>query len=229
VTRTDWLTSRHSFAFGSHYDPANTHCGVLMANNEDTLRAGSGFEPHPHRELEIVTWVLDGVLAHEDSVGNSGVLRPGTVQRMSAGTGVRHAERSVGPRDTHYLQMWLACDQPGTPPSYAQADVTTRLADGSLTPIVSGDSDVEAPIRLAQSAATLYAARLPGAASLRLPAGRWAHLFVARGRVELPAVPSPGGALSAGDAVRITDGAVDAVTGSEPAEILLWVMNTTLG
>ena len=96
VTRTDWLDSRHSFSYGPRYDPANTHFGLLLACNEDRLAAGAGFAEHPHRDVEVVTWVVAGVLRHADDAGHRGVARPGVVQRMSAGVGVRHSEHAGG-------------------------------------------------------------------------------------------------------------------------------------
>src|SRR5215213_9553493 len=93
ATNISWLDSKHSFSFGGHYDPNNTHFGLLLVNNDDRVLAGSGFETHPHRDMEIVTWVLEGSLVHQDSEGNSGILYPGLAQRMSAGTGILHSEK----------------------------------------------------------------------------------------------------------------------------------------
>jgi quercetin 2,3-dioxygenase len=102
-TRTEWLDSRHSFSFGPHYDPANTHFGLLMVSNEDVVTAGTGFDTHQHRDMEIVTWVLSGALVHADSTGHSGMIHPGVAQRMSAGSGILHSEKSDVACDVHFV------------------------------------------------------------------------------------------------------------------------------
>src|SRR5437868_15358426 len=108
VTTTSWLHSRHSFSFGDHYDAANTHHGLLLVNNDDIVAPAAGFDTHPHRDMEIVTWVLSGQLAHADSMGNSGVIYPGLAQRMSAGTGVQHSEKNGSSSEpAHFVQMWV--------------------------------------------------------------------------------------------------------------------------
>src|SRR3954470_20340344 len=110
-TSIDWLDSRHSFSFGPHWNPANTGHGLLIVSNDDRVRAGSGFSTHPHRDMEIVTWVLDGELEHKDSEGNKGVLYPGLAQRMSAGTGIWHSEMNPSAeKDVHFIQMWVLPD-----------------------------------------------------------------------------------------------------------------------
>jgi redox-sensitive bicupin YhaK (pirin superfamily) len=123
VTKAPWLTSRHSFSFGVHYDPYNTHHGALLVNNEDIVEPGAGFETHPHRDMEIVTWVVEGSLAHRDSAGNSGVIYPGLAQRLSAGSGISHSESNESAtQPVHFVQMWVAPDMSGTAPSYQQQD-----------------------------------------------------------------------------------------------------------
>jgi redox-sensitive bicupin YhaK (pirin superfamily) len=121
VTRTDWLHSAHSFSFGSHFDPANTSHGLLVVHNEDIVSPGGGFDTHRHADMEIITWVLSGALAHEDSTGRRGVLTPGVVQRMSAGSGVQHSERNAsgdaGGEPVHFVQMWVVPDEPGVSPA----------------------------------------------------------------------------------------------------------------
>ena len=116
-TVTGWLDSRHSFSYGSAYDPANTHFGLLLACNEDRLAAGAGFAEHPHRDVEVLTWVVSGSLRHADDAGHHGVARPGVVQRMSAGGGVRHSEYA-GEEPAHYVQMWVRPAEFGGPPRY---------------------------------------------------------------------------------------------------------------
>ena len=122
VTTTPWLTSRHSFSFGDHYDPDNTHHGLLLVNNDDIVAPGTGFDTHPHRDMEIVTWVLQGELAHHDSIGNRGVIYPGLAQRMSAGSGILHSEKNDSPTEpVHFVQMWVVPDEAGIAPELSTA------------------------------------------------------------------------------------------------------------
>src|SRR3954447_15068068 len=115
-TDMGWLDSAHSFSFGHHYDPRNTHHGLLLVNNDDTVAPGTGFETHPHRDMEIVTWVLRGSLVHRDSTGRTGVIHPGLAQRMSAGTGIRHSERNDAHDPVRFVQMWVVPDEGGGAP-----------------------------------------------------------------------------------------------------------------
>lgn len=225
VTRTAWLNSRHSFSFNDYYDPGNTHHGVLLVNNDDVVAPGAGFAGHPHRDAEIVTWVLSGALRHRDSIGNSGVIHPGLAQRMSAGTGIQHSEQNESADEpVHFVQMWIAPDAVGRTPGYQQRDIGAALAGGGLVMVASGNDDAAA-ITIGNVAATLYAARLQPGSSIELPAARYRHLFVPRGRADLEAV----GALDAGDAVRFTGSGGERVTATEPAEILIWAMDRRLG
>lgn len=220
ASTTDWLQSRHSFSFADYYDPANTHHGLLLVNNDDVVAPGSGFDTHPHRDMEIVTWVLSGQLAHEDSMGNSGVIYPGLAQRMSAGTGVQHSEKNGSAREpVHFVQMWVLPDTAGLTPSYQQQEVD--LAN-TLTPIASGA--VDAAVTLHNRDATLYGARLRPGDSVELPRALFVHLFVARGSVTLEGA----GPLAEGDAARLTDSG-GRVTTDADAEILVWEMNAGLG
>lgn len=220
ASTTDWLQSRHSFSFADYYDPANTHHGLLLVNNDDIVAPGAGFDTHPHRDMEIVTWVLSGQLAHQDSMGNSGVIYPGLAQRMSAGTGVQHSEKNGSASEpVHFVQMWVLPDTAGITPSYQQQEI--ELAE-SLTPIASGS--VDAAVTLHNRNATLYGARLRPGDSVQLPSARYVHLFVARGTVTLEG----SGPLSEGDAARLTD-AGGRVTADTETEILVWEMNAGLG
>ncbi|MDS1114121.1 pirin family protein [Gordonia westfalica] len=236
VTTTDWLTSRHGFSFGDHYDPANTHFGALLAFNDEVVAPGEGFDLHHHQESEIVTWVVSGTLVHRDSAGHSGVLYPGLVQRMSAGTGVEHSERNdpspelvgSGTEPVRYVQMWLMPDRHGLTPSYDQADVADRLATGELVPVASGDPDRRAAISVANAGASLYAARLGPGGTVELPAARFTHLFVVEGRAEVT-VDGESAVLNPGDAVRGVDAELVSVTADTGAEILVWSMATGLG
>jgi redox-sensitive bicupin YhaK (pirin superfamily) len=243
TTRTEWLDSRHSFAFGQHYEPDNTSFGVLLAHNEDVLAPGAGFDPHPHRDLEILTWVVEGTLAHSDSAGASGTLQPGQVQRMTAGSGVRHSERNGSAnRPVRLVQAWVLPDATGVRPDYEQRDVGESLAGGDLTTIASGleRHDGTDVVRIHQRAAALHAARLQGNASVSLPTAPYVHLFVTRGSVtvdlgagDVLAGESISGEVShaqrrvtlqAGDALRITGAEGQGVRAESSAEILVWEM-----
>lgn len=237
-TRIDWLDSHHSFSFGPHYDPRNTHFGVLMVSNDDVVTAGSGFDTHPHRDMEIVTWVLSGSLVHQDSTGHSGIIYPGLAQRMSAGTGILHSEKNdswrldaTRPRhdeDVHFVQMWVVPDTEQISPGYEQLDIGKELDSGDLVVVASGmprHAD-ERAISIRQQHAALYAARVRPGASTSLPVAPLIHLFVARGSVQLEGA----GALGTGDSARITAGdGHRVVAGPDGAEVLVWEMHATLG
>ena len=224
-TRTPWLDSRHSFSFGAHYDPADTHHGLLLVNNDDVVAPGTGFDTHPHRDMEIVTWVLCGSLVHQDSTGHTGVVLPGLAQRMSAGTGILHSERNDRHDDpVHFVQMWVVPDEYGIAPGYAQRDVDAELRSGALVPVASGRHGHDSAIRIANRHATLHAARLEPGGTVALPEAPSLHLFVARGAVALEAA----GPLDRGDAVRFTATGGQRVTAAVPAEILVWEMHATL-
>jgi redox-sensitive bicupin YhaK (pirin superfamily) len=221
------LDSRHSFSFGRHYDPDNVRFGLLVVSNHDRVAAGAGFQPHSHRDMEIVSWVLAGALEHADDAGHRAVVRPGLVQRTSAGAGIVHSERAHGGEPVEFVQMWVLPDETGGEPDYAQADVVAALAAGGLVPVASGmpqHRDTAAvPIR--QRDAALYAARLATGESVPLPAAPYLHLYLARGRVALHGA----GELQAGDAARITaagpgPGPGLQVTAGTPAELLVWEM-----
>ncbi|MGH3795513.1 MAG: pirin family protein [Pseudonocardiaceae bacterium] len=245
-TDLDWLSSRHSFSFGRHYDPRNTHFGLLLVSNDDVVQAGMGFETHPHRDMEIVTWVLEGSLVHQDSEGNSGLIYPGLAQRMSAGTGILHSETndswrldSAGPqeaqphdRDVHFVQMWVPPDTRAVEPGYEQLDINDELGtvdagSGELVVVASGmeaHRDSRA-ISIRQQLAALYAARLQPDAGVSLPTASFVHLFVARGSVALEG----SGSLDVGDAARIALSEGRRVTaGPDGAEILVWEMAARL-
>ncbi len=225
----------HSFSFGAHYDPANTSFGLLLAHNDDVVRPGRGYPTHPHRDLEIVTWVLSGALVHEDSTGRRAVLRPGAVQRLGAGGGVLHAEgndawRLTGgpPHDDplHLVQMWVAPDGRGRDAEYEQRDVAAELAGGELVPVASGLARHAgtSAVRIAQPQAALHVARLPPGADVALPDAPYLHLFVALGEAELPGA----GRLGAGDAVRATGSGGLHLRSLAGAEVLVWEMHADL-
>jgi quercetin 2,3-dioxygenase len=231
-TNIGWLDSKHSFSFSRHWDPGNTHHGLLLVNNDDIVVPGSGFETHPHRDMEIVTWVLQGSLVHQDSTGHSGVIYPGLAQRMSAGTGILHSEKNDSWRlaggdrhddPVHFVQMWVVPDEGGITPGYEQLEIEDELLRGGLVPVASGmdKHDGRSAIRIKNRYAALYAARLKADQSVELPEAPYLHLFVLRGTVDLEGA----GTLTAGDAVRFTATGGQKVTGLEPSEILVWEMH----
>ncbi|CAJ1496153.1 pirin family protein [[Mycobacterium] holstebronense] len=225
ATRAPWLTSRHSFSFNDYYDPDNTHHGLLLVNNDDVVAPGAGFDTHPHRDAEIVTWVLSGALSHRDSIGNTGVIHPGLAQRMSAGTGILHSEKNDSASEpVHFIQMWIMPDTPGRTPGYQQQDVGDALAGGGLIPVASG-SDPDAAISIGNAGATLHVARLQPGDHVGLPESPYAHLFVAVGHVDMEGA----GALHTGDAVHCTGGGGQRITASAQSEILIWEMHGRLG
>jgi quercetin 2,3-dioxygenase len=239
-TRLGWLDSKHSFSFGRRYDPANTHHGLLLVNNDDIVKPGTGFETHPHQDMEIVTWVLQGSLVHQDSEGHTGVIYPGLAQRMSAGTGILHSEKNdswrlAGPEQNddahrdpvHFVQMWVVPDERGIAPGYEQLEIDHELLSGGLVTVASGmpEHDGAAAIRIKNRYAALHAARLQPGQSVQLPDAPFLHLFVPRGRVTLEGA----GPLETGDAVRFTATGGQRVTAAEPAEILVWEMHAHLG
>jgi len=219
-TQIGWLDSWHSFSFGRHYDPANTHYGLLLVSNDDRVAPARGFPPHFHRDMEIVTWVLAGRLEHRDSEGNHGDLYPGLAQRMSAGTGIEHSEMNPSPtEEVHFVQMWVPPDTEGVAPGYEQRDVNRELEKGGLRPIASGQGH-EGAISIHQGDAVLWGARLAPGETTTVPDGGHVHVFVAAGDVDL----EDAGPLTEGDAARLTGaGARTLSAGPGGAELLVWV------
>ena len=159
-TDIGWLDSWHSFSFGEHYDPRNTGHGLLIVSNDDRVAPAGGFGTHGHADVEIVTWVLEGALAHRDSTGTDGVIEPGLAQRMSAGTGIRHSEMNASSTaDVHFVQMWVLPDTEGIEPGYEQREVGAALAGGGLVPVASGRGH-DGAIHIHQREAVLWAGRL---------------------------------------------------------------------
>ncbi|MFS3128384.1 pirin family protein [Nocardioides sp. Bht2] len=209
--------TRHSFSFGSAYDPDNLRFGLLVCHNDDLIAPGYGYDEHPHSHLEVVTWVLEGALSHRDSRGNTGELLAGQAQVMSAGDGLRHSE-TVDPAagTTRFIQAWVLPDEPGGEPRYSTGSFAL---DASWTPVAAGTGH-DAAARLRAGGATLWAAR-PGAGELlTVPSTPFAHLFVASGTARLS---HDGGTvdLDAGDAVRFRDEQAEVVTATA-SELLLW-------
>ena len=219
VSRDEGRSTRHSFSFGDHYDPDNVGFGPMVCHDDHLLRGGAGFPDHPHRDLEIVTWVLSGALVHTASVGAPTAVGAGQVQVLSAGTGILHseiAEHGSGP--TRFVQTWVRPDEPGAAPSYASAAVHDVVAGGGLVPVVSG-RDGGAVARIGTASATLHAAVLDPGESVTLPDDPLQHVFVATGSLARSSLAEP---LSAGDAFRISDRPELRLTAAAPTELLVW-------
>ncbi|MBY4036517.1 pirin family protein [Rhodococcus fascians] len=220
----EWLDSKQSFPATGNYDLAANAHGLLMVHNEDTVFPGEGFDSHQHENMEIVTWVLEGTLKHTDSEGNSGLIYPGLVQRMSAGTGIRHTETNASSRTSReklrVVQMWIPPDTDGTDPSYEELDVQDQLANGELVPVASGMPG-RGGVRIGNRYATLHAARLAPGESVTVPDAPYGHVFVADGSAVFETV----GDVAQGDAVRLTATGGYRVTASTASEILIWEMH----
>ncbi|MBX3660912.1 MAG: pirin family protein [Burkholderiales bacterium] len=212
-----WLDSYHSFSFADYYDPEHMGYGPLRVINEDRVQAGSGFGTHGHRDMEIISYVLDGALAHQDSMGNGSAIVPGDVQRMSAGSGVRHSEYNHSRSGvTHFLQIWIEPKFTGIKPSYEQKHFSADEKRGRLRLIVSPDGR-DGSVSMNQDA-FLYAGLFDGleSAELTIPAGRRAYVHVARGSVSVN-----GERLRAGDALKTGAGSIE-ITRGEGAEVLVF-------
>lgn len=226
-TRTAGIDTRHSFSFGTHYDPANVGIGPLLVHDDHRVRSGAGFGEHRHADAEIVTWVLEGSLVHEDSTGHRGTVVPGLAQRLSAGAGVLHTESndafrqdpSAPPVRTRFVQMWLRPDTPGTPPAYAARPVDPADLMSGWVPVASGDHP-DAAVSLGTRHATLWVTRLAPGENRSLPTGARTHVFVAVGSIEIETVRM----LDTGDAVRLSEEAPLTLTGVRAAEVLVWSM-----
>lgn len=222
-TQISWLDSHHCFSFSSHYDPRNTHHGLLLVSNDDIVKPKTGFRTHPHQDMEIVTWVLDGELEHKDSEGNVGVIYPGLAQRMSAGTGILHSEMNPQhDKDVHFIQMWVPPDTARIAPSYQQLDINNELVKGGLVPIASGRGH-SAGITIKQKDAVLWGARLKPGASVQVPDALFVHLFIAKGSADLEGA----GVLQGGNAARLTAAGARRLTADAQSgvELLIWETN----
>jgi hypothetical protein len=215
-----WLDSRHTFSFADYYDPQFMGFGSLRVINEDRVQPGKGFGTHGHRDMEIISYVLEGALAHRDSLGNGSVIQPGDVQRMSAGTGVRHSEFNHSQSElVHFLQIWLLPEKSGMPPSYAERRFSDEEKRGRLRLVASRDGR-EGSVIVHQDV-DLYAALLApdDAVAHELRAGRRVWVQVARGSVTVNDA-----ALAAGDGAAIVDEDEIAIRGIVDAEVLLFDM-----
>ncbi len=215
-----WLDSRHTFSFADYYDPQFMGFGSLRVINEDRVQPGKGFGTHGHRDMEIISYVLEGALEHRDSLGNGSVIQPGDVQRMSAGTGVRHSEFNHSQSElVHFLQIWLLPEKSGMPPSYAERRFSDEEKRGRLRLVASRDGR-EGSVIVHQDV-DLYAALLApdDAVAHELRAGRRVWVQVARGSVTVNDAT-----LAAGDGAAIVDEDEIAIRGIVDAEVLLFDM-----
>ncbi|MBS0274671.1 MAG: pirin family protein [Proteobacteria bacterium] len=217
-TRIDWLDSKHTFSFGEYHHPQHMGFGPLRVINEDRVAPGGGFQPHPHRDMEIITYPLEGALAHKDSLGSGSVIRPGEIQRMSAGTGIVHSEFNASNSEpVHFLQIWIVPSEKNLDPSYEQKAIDTEAVRNKFARVASSEP-LPNEVRLVQDA-EIWVARFEGEeeAVHKLQPGRKVWLHVARGNVEVL-----GQKLSAGDAAAIVDEEDILVRAREPAEVLLF-------
>ena len=213
-----WLDARHTFSFANYYHPDHMGFRALRVINEDVINPGAGFAPHSHQDMEIITYVLEGAVEHKDSTGGGGVIGPGEVQYMAAGTGVTHSEKNASQTDPlHLYQIWLLPDRAGHKPRYDQRDFS-KERDGAWRLLASSNGR-DGSIQINQQA-DLYAARLKEGDRVehRFTPGRYGWLQVVRGGVELP----QGSIMQAGDGARIEDAESIAITALEGAEVLLF-------
>jgi redox-sensitive bicupin YhaK (pirin superfamily) len=213
-----WLKSYHSFSFADYFDPNHVEFGPLRVINEDRVAPGAGFGTHGHRDMEIISYVLSGELAHKDSTGTASTIKPGDVQRMSAGSGVRHSEFNPSPdAPVHFLQIWLLPDRAGIPPSYEEKRFAPEEKRGRLRLIASPDR-ADGSVLIHQDA-RVYAGLFDGTeqATLDIAMGRWTYVHVARGSIEANGTP-----LVAGDALKLKDAKKLELTHGKQAEVIVF-------
>lgn len=215
--RIDWLTARHHFSFGSYRDPARMGIGALRVWNDDRIQPGTGFDPHPHRDMEIITYVRRGAITHRDTLGNEGRTDAGTVQVMSAGTGVMHAEYNLEQDIAEIFQIWILPDSTGHQPRWESRRFPQADRTGALVPLASGRRSVTGALPIHQDA-TLWGATLPAGRRVthRLEPGRAAYLVPATGTVTLNGV-----ALATRDGAAISDVETITIDATADAEILI--------
>ena len=213
-----WLNTRHSFSFDTYYDPKFMGFRSLRVINEDIVQPGHGFPMHPHRDMEIITYILDGALEHQDSLGTGSTIRPGDGQRMSAGKGIRHSEKNPSPTDpAHLLQIWILPDRPGLEPSYEQRAFPAEEKRGKLR-LIAGPGGEDGSVTIHQDAKLYVSLLEPGQeVSHQLGKGRHAWLQVGKGAVDLN-----GNSLTQGDGAAISNEPNLSVKGRDSAEILLF-------
>jgi redox-sensitive bicupin YhaK (pirin superfamily) len=217
-SRLGWLDSHHTFSFGDYYDPGHVGFRALRVINEDRVKPGGGFPAHSHRDMEILTYVLEGALKHEDSIGNGSVIRPGEVQRMSAGTGITHSEVNHSlDEPVHFLQVWIVPERPGLAPGYEQRSFARTARPGGWH-LVAAKNGRDGAVTVHQDVELFVGRLVPGeGVTHRLKSGRHAWVQVARGSVLLNDVP-----LTAGDGAAVSAETLLEVGAQEDSEILLF-------
>ncbi|MGD0051057.1 MAG: pirin family protein [Vulcanimicrobiaceae bacterium] len=211
-----WLKTYHSFSFAEYHDPANVHWGALRVFNDDTVAPGRGFGEHPHRDMEIITYVLRGEVEHRDSLGHHGVVAPGGVQYVSAGTGVRHSEfNHSAEHDVHFVQMWVLPRRTGETPLYGQHSFDAAARRNTWLTVASGEARISAPVTIRQDATLSVASLADTGLTYAFAPNRYGFLFVADGTVE-----ANGETLFAGDGVRIAGVPELRLRGT--GELVLW-------
>ena len=213
-----WLHSRHSFSFAEYQDPEHVHFGPLRVINEDRVAPGAGFGTHGHRDMEIVSYVLEGALAHQDSTGSSSVIRPGDVQRMSAGSGVRHSEFNASKTEpVHFLQIWIIPDVVGIAPSYEEKHFTSQDRRGRLC-LIASPNQSEGSVLMHQDA-RVFAGLFDTAehASFEIRDGRQCYVHIARGALHVAGLH-----LEAGDGLKVTDPGEFEIREGKAADVLLF-------
>ena len=216
--KNDWLDSRHTFSFGEYYDPNHMGVSVLRVINDDKVIPGAGFPTHPHKNMEIVSYVLEGELAHKDSMGNGSVIKPGDVQRMSAGRGVTHSEfNPSNTKGTNFLQIWLQPNRQDIEPGYEQKYFSTEAKHGQIKLLVSPDGRDDSI--QASSDALMFGSVLDNGQTVQhqVPADRIVYIHVAQGGVSVN-----GTGLSGGDGATVKDEPTIKITGESQAEVLLF-------
>jgi redox-sensitive bicupin YhaK (pirin superfamily) len=213
-----WLNTRHSFSFDQYYDPKFMGFRSLRVINEDFVQPGHGFPMHPHRDMEIITYLLEGALEHNDSMGNGSIIRPGDGQRMSAGRGVRHSEANPSKTEAaHLLQIWIQPNERGLEPSYEQKEFPSEEKRGKLR-LIAGPDGEDGSVTIHQDARLYVSLLSPGQQVQHdLAPGRYAWLQVAKGAVELNGKP-----LSQGDGAAVSEESRLTIKGTKDAEILLF-------
>ena len=217
-TKIDWLDSRHSFSFGDYHDPRQMGFRTLRVINEDRVRPGAGFPTHPHRDMEIITYILEGALEHKDSLGTGSVIRPGEAQRMSAGTGITHSEFNHSKTDpVHFLQIWIMPATTGIAPGYEQKTIDDAKAHTGFAAVGTPAGDGQS-VKIHQDAALSVAKLERGqTVATNLKTGRYGWVQVARG-----AVTVNGTALAEGDGAAISDEEKVTIVANAPAEVLFF-------
>lgn len=213
-----WLDSRHSFSFGRYFDPAHMGFGALRVINEDKVAPGAGFDTHDHQDMEIITYVLDGGIEHKDSLGTGSIIRPGDVQRMTAGTGIQHSEFNASPTEpVHFLQIWIEPERKGLKPGYEQKTFSADKRAGTLRLVGSRDGR-EGSLTIHQDI-ELYATTLATGdrVSHEVRSARKAWVQVARGTIEANDQP-----LYAGDGLGLSEDGTLVITATDDAEILIF-------